>query len=356
MRPPLTGIGKYTLNLASSMAKVLPPEQFTLFLTRDVGDLNGLKCERIVSPFPTPHEVFRAVWEHTAVPFEARSHKIDVFHSPNYTLPVVLPCPAVVTVHDLAFLDPRFHNTRLRLYLKLLTGLSLRRSARVIAVSEYTKGELERRFPYVKGKVSVIYSGLDPAFEVRPTDNGRTNGARPYVLFVGSIEPRKNLRRLIEAFELVMRDTGLPHELLLCGPWGWRYKPVVEALGRSSMRERIRHVGYLPSAELPQLYAGADVLVYPSLDEGFGFPIIEAMAMGTPVVTSDRAAPPEVAGGAALTVPPESVESIASAIQTVLTDHMLASDLAERGRKRSADFTWRRAAEQTIDIFRSVAG
>ena len=355
LRPPLTGIGRYTLNLATRMAPMLHPDRLTLFLTREVRGLNGLDCDRIVSPVPTPHEVFRAAWEHTAVPYETFRHKIDVYHSPNYTLPLALPCPGVVTIHDLAFMDPRFHNTRLRLYLKLLTGVSIRRAAHVVAVSRYTKGEIERRFPHAAGKVSVVYSGLDPVFENQNGAPSVSNGGRPYVLFVGSIEPRKNLKRLIRAFELAMDQTGLPHELVLCGPWGWRYQPVVEALAGSPMRDRIRHLGYVPSSELPRLYAGADALTYPSLDEGFGFPIIEAMSTGTPVITSDRAAPPEVAGGAALTVTPENVEAIAAAIGSVLTDPALADDLAQRGRARAAEFSWARAAEQTIDILRSVA-
>lgn len=354
MRPPLTGIGRYTLNLAANLAPLVAPDRLTLFLTREVCDLNGLDCDRVVSPFATPHEVFRAAWEHIAVPFEARRHGIDVYHSPNYTLPLVLPCPAVVTVHDLAFMDPRFHNRRLQVYLKLLTGISLRRAARVIAVSDYTRSQIEQRFPHVKGKVSVVYSGLDPSF-VGEAQLVRRNGARPYILFVGSIEPRKNLRRLVRAYEIAMRSTGLPHELVLCGPWGWRYKPIAQSLEESPLRDRIRHIGYVPPADLPGLYANADLLAYPSLDEGFGFPIIEAMSAGTPVITSDRAAPPEVAAGAALTVPPENVDAIAAAIASVLTDSALATDLAEKGRARAADFSWTRTAEQTMDIFRSVA-
>jgi glycosyltransferase involved in cell wall biosynthesis len=253
-------------------------------------------------------------------------------------------------------MDPHFHNRRLRIYLKLLTKSSLRRAAQVIAVSEYTKLELEQQFPFLSGRVSVVYSGLDPIFLKALAGIEHRSGERPYILFVGSIEPRKNLPRLIRAFERAMTSTGLPHELVLCGPWGWRYQPVTEALRRSPMRDRIRHVGYVPASELPGLYAGADLLAYPSLDEGFGFPIIEAMSMGTPVITSDRAAPPEVAAGAAITAPPRDVNAIAAGIERVLTDRDLANDLSDRGRARAAEFTWERAAAGTFEVYRRAAG
>jgi len=359
LRPPITGIGRYTLNLASAVAQHLEPDELTLYVTREVKDLNGIRCRKVVAPVPTPHEVFRAAWEHTLVPYSARRDGINVFHSPNYTLPLGLPCPSVVTVHDLAFLDRRFHKARLRLYLTLLTKMSLRRADRIIAVSEYTKREVERHFPFAEGKVSVVYSGLDPAFRNGASAHGGGPPAasdRPYVLFVGSIEPRKNLPRLIRAFERAMSDTGLPHELVLCGPWGWRYQPVKEALERSPMRRRIRHTGYVASADLPALYADADLLAYPSLVEGFGFPVLEAMASGTPVLTSDCSALPEVAGGAAVTVTPTDERAIADGIMRILSDRGLANRLAKRGRERSAEFTWERTAAETVQIYRRVAG
>lgn len=357
MRPPLTGIGRYTRNLALHLSPLLNPP-LTMFATRDVRGLRSLRCERVTAPVPTPHEALRAAWEQTVVPYEVWRRGIDVYHSPNYTLPLRLSCPGVVTIHDLAFLDSRFHNRRLQMYLRLLTKASLRRAAQVIAVSEYTKVQLESNFPYVAGKVSVVHSGLDPAFTpMRPANgNGDGIGAPPYVLFVGSIEPRKNLPRLIRAFEMAMTSTGLPHELVLCGPWGWRYGAVEEALRDSPMRSRIRRVGYVPSSGLRDLYTRADALAYPSLDEGFGFPVLEAMSTGTPVITTNRSAPPEVAGGAAVTVTPEDTQAIATAIATVLTDRTLARDLAERGRLRAAEFTWERAADQTLAVYRRAAG
>jgi glycosyltransferase involved in cell wall biosynthesis len=253
----------------------------------------------------------------------------------------------------MAFLDRRYHNQRLRWYLMLLTKMSLRRAARVIAVSQFTKDTVLQHFPTLEDKVRVVHSGLDHAFEERDTSNGHTGG-RPYILFVGSIEPRKNLPRLIRAFEIAMAETGLKHDLVFCGPWGWRYQGVVAAWEGSPLRERIRHAGYVPANDLPALYAGADLLAYPSLQEGFGFPVLEAMASGTPVVTSNVAALPEIAGDAALMVPPTNTDAIAGAIASVLTNPDLAGDLVERGRRRARPFTWSRAAAETLSVYREA--
>jgi glycosyltransferase involved in cell wall biosynthesis len=224
----------------------------------------------------------------------------------------------------------------------------------VIAVSQYTRDADLEHFPFLRGKVTVDHSGLDRMFTNGYVPNGHKRPDRPYILFVGSIEPRKNLPRLIRAFEVAMGETGLPHDLVFCGPWGWRYQAVVQAWERSPMRDRIRHAGYVPASDLPALYAGADLLAYPSLQEGFGFPVLEAMACGTPVVTSNVSAIPEIAGDAALMVPPANVDAIAHAIASVLTDSNLARDLVERGHRRARPFTWQRAAAETLEVYRQA--
>lgn len=356
LRPPLTGIGRYTRNLAIEMSRLVGPDNLTLFLTKEVRAADGIAARRTTCPVPTPHEALRAAWEHTWVPLEARRRGIDVYHSPNYTLPLTLPCPGVVTVHDLAFLDKRFHNRRLQLYLRLVTGASLRRAAQVIAVSDFTKQQVEKHYPQTKGRVSVVYSGLEPSFAVNLSSNGRQRmHPRPYVLFVGSVEPRKNLPRAIHAFERAMAETGLPHDFVLCGPLGWRYGKSLRAIEESPLGNRVQRVGYVPEDDLPYWYAGADLVLYPSLDEGFGFPVLEAMAAGTPVVSSDGSAIPEVGGAAAELVPPTSTAAIADAISRVLTQPKLAEEMRKRGRKRAASFTWERAARETLAVYEKAA-
>ncbi|MDO8614720.1 MAG: glycosyltransferase family 1 protein [Dehalococcoidia bacterium] len=358
LRPPLTGIGRYTLNLARAVGSALPKGSLSLFLTRDSISLNGTPGDRATAPLPTPHELLRVAWEQTVVPLQARGKRLDVYHSPNYTLPLALPCPGVLTVHDLAFLRGRLHNQRLQIYLRLFTNIGVRRASQIICVSEATRADVELKYPAARGRTSVVYSGLDPRFEKRPAESEvavfrREHGLeRPYVLFVGSIEPRKNLPRLVQAFERAVAEAGIAHDLVICGPWGWRYGRSAEAMEGSPLAGRIRRMGYVPDANLPLLYAGADTMAYVSLFEGFGFPLLEAMAMGTPVVTSNVSSMPEVVGGAALTVSPKDVGSIAAGLISALTDSGLAARLREAGPERAREFTWERCGRETIEVYR----
>ncbi len=361
LRPPLTGVGRYTLNLVRGLAVHPGAPAITLFLTRDAGGLDGLPCRQVRAPMPTPHEFLRGLWEQTLVPLDAVRHGIDLYHSPNYTLPLTLHCRSVVTVHDLAFLDPRLQKPTTHLYLRTLTAAAMRRADHVIAVSHYTKKQVEARFPHVAGRISVVYQGLDPTFQCPPAPEAvrrfreRRGLSRPYVLFAGSVEPRKNLPRLIRAFERAVMARGLPHDLVLCGPLGWRYGPSVRAWEQSPLRERIHRPGYVPAHELPLWYAAADAVAYPSLFEGFGYPPLEAMACGTPVVTSDGSSLPEVVGDAALTVPPTDVDAIAEALLRVLTDPELATALRARGRRQAAKFSWEQAVTDTLAVYERVA-
>jgi glycosyltransferase involved in cell wall biosynthesis len=358
LRPPLTGIGRYTLNLARAVASSLSPGSLFLYLPRDSVSLNGVPARQETAPVPIPHELFRAAWEQTVVPFQARSQQINVYHSPNYTLPLALPCPSVLTVHDLAFLRGGLHNRRLQLYLKVFASIAVRRASQIICVSDATRADLESRFPSSRTRTTVIYQGLDPRFKERPAKAAidsfrRERGLeRPYLLFVGAIEPRKNLPRLIRAFERVVDDARIPHDLVICGPWGWRYGPSRDAIEASHCAGRIKRLGYVPDERLGSLYAGADALAYVSLLEGFGFPPLEAMAMGTPVITSNLSSMPEVVGDAGVKVDPRNVGAISRALALVLTDSTQAARMREAGFEQARQFTWARCARETIGVYR----
>lgn len=361
LRPPLTGIGRYTLNLARGLTGESRTHDVSLYVTRETPLLGLDSCRVVRASFPTPHEVVRGIWEQTLVARDVSRTGADLYHSPNYAIPLRLPCPSVLTIHDLAYLDPRFHRQRLRIYLRLFTDFSVRRASRVISVSAFTKSEIIARYPGAACKVSVVRSGLDPIFERQPGARearsflDEIGQARPYVLSVGSIEPRKNIPALVAAFERVVRRSAIPHDLVICGPWGWRCGASREAIETSPFRERIRVLGYLPGSQLPLLYAGADLLAYPSLQEGFGFPPLEAMAMGTPVVTSDTSSLPEIVGDAAIMVPPTDVAALADAMETVLTDPGIADALTAKGYERSRRFTWAQATRETLEVYRLAA-
>jgi alpha-1,3-rhamnosyl/mannosyltransferase len=279
--------------------------------------------------------------------------RVDLYHGPDFRLPRVLAVPSVVTIHDLAvftdgLLDPMF---ALRGREKI-SRLIERRPDRIIAVSEFTRDEIARRFPAIADRVDAVPLGVDmvpaaPATETLPA------GARPpYLLSLGTLERRKNVTASIEALEL-LRDRAIDVRLVVAGADGYDAGAIVERIERSAHRESIVRRGFVRDDERRALLRHAEMLVYPSLYEGFGLPVLEAMASGCPVVTSSSGAVAEVAGDAALLVAPEAA-AIADAALRILTDASLRSRLLERGRLRAAAFTWRTCAERTISVYSDV--
>jgi glycosyltransferase involved in cell wall biosynthesis len=355
LRGGFSGVVRYTDQLVRALGTILGND-LTLLLTRAPDGLDGVCVSRIRAPFPTPNEYARAFWEQAVVPFEVARLRPDVYHSPNYILPVAIGCPTVVTIHDLFYLDSSIHRLRSHLYLTALANRAIRSATRVICVSKYTRDRLLERFPGASGRVRVIGEGVDPRF--RPQGSRtmadfreRLDLDQPYVLFVGTIEPRKNLSRLIRAFETAVTKTGAPHHLVVAGARGWKDGPIRKAFEISGVRDRIHMVGYLSDADLPAAYGGADVFAYPSLAEGFGLPALEAMACGTAVLTSNNSAIPEVVGDSAVLVDPLNERDIADGLERLLCDPRERQSRSESGLRRAAGYRWDRVAEQTMAVY-----
>ena len=359
IRPGATGVGRYATNLVQALSEALPYRALSVFLTRDAPRRWNGRVREVRAPFATPNEYLRALWEQTIVPVQTAALGVDVYHSPNYILPTALRCPSVVTVHDLAYLRPSVHRRTSHLYLTVLTALALRRARAVIAVSEHTRRAVEARYPHVAGRVEVIYEGVDPAIR-RPSPQEvqafreRVGLEWPYTLFVGTLEPRKNLVRLVQAYARAMQAAGLPHHLVLVGPTGWKTAALDAAISTSAVRERIHRVGYVSDRELACWYAAADLFVYPSLEEGFGLPPLEALTLGTPVITSNCSSLPEVVGDAAVTVEPRDTQALAGAMLSVLTNVELAGRLRSAGPERAQNFSWVDVASRHVALYERV--
>jgi glycosyltransferase involved in cell wall biosynthesis len=293
------------------------------------------------------------------VGFDRLLREAELFHATEHLLLPLQSIPTVLTVHDLIFRHlPEHHKPLNRWYLNLTMPLYCRRAGHIIAVSEHTKRDLISAYGIAAEKVSVVYEAAAPEFCPQPAQTvaavrARYNLPERYLLFVGTIEPRKNLTRLLAAFEAVHAD-GLADGLVIVGQRGWLYGDFFARLEESPVREVILLPGYVPDDDLPAFYAGAQALVLPSVYEGFGLPVLEAMACGTPVVASTASSIPEIGGEAALYFDPLDVEAAVDAVRRILRDASLRDEMRELGLAQAARFSWQRAAAETRAVYGAV--
>lgn len=302
------------------------------------------------------------MWSQRALPAALAEDHADVFFSPVTNLPFRCPCRAVAMVMDLAYVSfPDHFTLRQRLQNRLQTWWTVRRADRLLALSEATRADLERMYGVPRANIGVTLAGPAPRFAARPAPEAiariRKELELPprFVLYVGRLQPRKNIARLIEAFALVCaRNPGLPHRLLISGGKGWMFDGIYAAAQASPARERIHFLGYVPDDSLPGVIAAADVLALVSLWEGFGLPVIEAMACGTAVLTSNCSSLPEVAGDAAMLADPNTVGDIAEKLERLLLDDAYRGALAARGPAQAAHFTWAATAARVMETVDST--
>jgi glycosyltransferase involved in cell wall biosynthesis len=337
--------------------------EWPIALCYGAGRDTGLEAEALPAGWSRHHLHSRPGWLWTpwAWPWFLRRERIQVAHA-QYLVPPVAPCPTVVTIHDVSFLrHPEWFPRRAVRVMRRLIPLSARRATRIITGSAHAADEIADLCRVPRAKIVVIPYAAGPAFTPGNRAAARQRVAEafglngPYVLAVGLIQPRKNLSRLVEAFRLVAGEHG-DLALAIVGRAGLQAEELRERVGALGLAERVRFCGQVSDADLPDLYRAAEVLVYPSLYEGFGLPALEAMACGTPVVAANATALPEVVGGAGVLVDPLSVEAIAEAMHRVLGDAGLAARLAEAGVARAREFSWRRCAEAHLALFQELAG
>jgi glycosyltransferase involved in cell wall biosynthesis len=312
------------------------------------------------SRWPTGRAPVRVLWEQFIQPWALRRIGADLVHGPVFVGPLLAPCPVVVTIHDLSFIRfPDLFRPANRLYLTVLTRLSARRARRLIAVSTHAAAESTRLLGVPSDRIDVVYHGVDPVFRPLPAaeiaDFRQRRGLpKRFVLFVGTLEPRKNLVRLVEAFARV-RDGQV--RLVLAGGRGWLTDELFATVEVLGLGEEVVFPGYVVNDELPLWYNAATVLAYPSVYEGFGLPVLEAQACGTPVLTSNTSSLPEAAGDAALMVDAYDVDALAAGLNRLLTDEPLWHQLRERGLAHAEQFSWPRTAQETVCVYRrALAG
>jgi glycosyltransferase involved in cell wall biosynthesis len=350
-----SGVARYIDRLLVSLPGALGQDELVTYLDQGIYRDSAINRHTPVSVERPP---VRIAWEHLGLPVMARRDRLSVFHGPVNVVPRGLPCPSVVTIHDLAFI--RFPETvpkRRYRYLSVELRSSAKRAERVIAVSEATKQDLVELLHVDPEKIVVIPLGVDSRF--RPFSAREAADFRrrhyidkPYLLAVGNLEPRKNLPRLLEAFAQVA--PRIDHDLVMIGAEGWLTGELHEALARLRLGGRVKMTGFIEDSELPGWYAAADLFVFPSLYEGFGLPILEAMACGTPVVASSTSSIPEVIGDAGMLVDPYKIDVIAGALLRMAGETPMKDELRAKGLARAATFTWNRTAELTVQVYREA--
>jgi glycosyltransferase involved in cell wall biosynthesis len=354
------GIGTYIRNLLRHLARIDRDSEYVLLCQEpDLGVAAQLGPNFRAVLEPSPNYSFR---EQFHVPWVLRRERPDVFHAPHYVLPPLTRGRTVVTIHDcIHLMFPQYLPSRAAyVYARASMWSAARQAHRILTVSEASKRDIIHFFSVPPEKVVVVYNAIEERFAATPSEEAiervreRYQLNHRFVLYVGNIKPHKNLVRLIEAFARLRTRDDDELKLLIIGDEISKLPALRRAVHSHKLHKHVRFLGYLGDETLAILYRLASVFVFPSLYEGFGLPPIEAMASGTPVVTSNVSSLPEVTGDAAVLVDPYNVDSIVEGIARVLADPALAAELRRKGIARARDFSWARSVARTCEVYREI--
>lgn len=348
------GTGIYARSLVDALRRLDTSNEYQIFAVNQRRDMSKGKTMRT-----RMGTIYRdMVWTQGVLPWQVYRAKVDILHMPAGVIPMFLPCPAVVSILDTTLFQapqnfPLWHRNHSRIFVPLAAN----RASMILTISKHSKRDIIKQFNVAPDKVVVTYPAASPKFH--PVSKREISevkqwyGLDSFILTVGTLEPRKNIIRLLQAFAL-LRQSGFSYQLIHAGPRGWLFNDIVAEVHRLELQDSARFLGRVPLHDLVGLYNAASVFVYPSLYEGFGLPVLEAMACGCPVVTSNTSSLPEVVGEAGIMVDPYDVQQLADAIQKVLEDQALAQNMRQWGLERASLFSWQRCAQETVAVYRRM--
>lgn len=360
----MTGVQHYALEVSRGLFALAGDDlRVSIFAGHEGRERNETRLPVETSLLPAGGALKGLFWEQTTLKRMARKAQVDVLFNPANVAPVGARVPQVVTIHDLAFLIyPQFFSRSFALYYRNIIPRIAREATAVITVSENTRSDLVEMLGVDPEKITVIRSAASESF-ARSVPRKRLEEVRQryrlpqrFFLSVSSLEPRKNLKRLIEAYQVLPHEITDKNSLVLVGAGNRVFADPDIAARLQQGGGRVFAPGYIPADDLPAVYRLATALVFPSLYEGFGLPVLEAMAAATPVITSNLSSLPEVAGNAAVLIDPESIEELAAAMELLATDSGTRNLLVERGKKRAAGFNWSRTAAETLAVLMAAGG
>jgi len=360
------GIGRYTRGLVAALTRLDEENEYRLFVAGRHGAYGQHRWPPNVHLYviPLPHRHLIRVWHRLRLPLpiEAFIGRLNMFYSPDFVLPPVWRARTMLTVHDLSFVRyPQTADPRLYRYLNVAVPRSVRGADHVLADSRSTAHDLEELWSVPPDKVTVLYPGVESRFHplTDSTELARVKARydlpEHFIFSVGTLQPRKNYERLIQAFaQLRATAEGHAYQLVVAGSKGWLYGSIFDAVRESGMEQDVSFLGFVSDEDLPALYALADLFAFPSLYEGFGLPVLEAMACGTPVVCSEASSLPEVAGDAAILMDPLDVCGWAEAMEQALDNEEVRRELVARGLAQARRFRWDRAAREWLELCMSL--
>ncbi len=363
------GIGRYTRELIHALVLATPEFDYRLFSARPpavspVADSLPVDAHVMHRSAPVDERWLYRLWYRARLPLPVQTFTgpLDLFHSPDFVLPPVRGgIPTILTVHDLSFVHyPATFPAKLVAYLNRVVPWSVARATHILADSAATMRDLQAAWGVAGDKITVLYSGVNERFRPVTHDEPLVAlraryglGDAPFVLAVGTVQPRKNYEMLVRAFRPVAAH--FPHALVIAGGRGWLNEGLAAEIERQGLGERVKLIGFVDDADLPALYSAADLLAFPSLYEGFGLPLLEAMACGAPVLSSDASSLPEVAGeGAAVLLSPHDEAAWSAAMIELLGDEIARRHMRQAGFAQSARFRWSTAAEELAALYRRL--
>jgi len=363
--PNRSGVGNYVLNLIQNLRQVDPdPVYYFLAQKKNLSLLGNLAREQnpLLTIFSHENHPLSDFWEHFILPIRLERMGINVFHGPASLIPFRKDhCGLVVTIHDLvAFLFPETIPLKYGAYMRYLLRQAVKKADKIIAVSYHTKQDLIRILKVPLDKIVVIHEAPSPIFspydkkEARARLKQQYGITKKFIYHLGNIEPRKNLIVLLEAFTRVCQDLGNEYQLVVSGQKGWLTRSLSHFLKNYPAQDQVLFTGYVPMEHIPLFMNGAELFIFPSLYEGFGLPVLEAMSCGTPIISSNRSSIPEIVGSAGILVDPTDIQELADRIIGLLRNPEEKRRLSQLGKEQSALFSWHEAARKTLDVYRSV--
>lgn len=352
-----TGFGNYAFHLLKELSQIDNKNKYLIYLNSEYANsaifANNNFAKKIIRQRPE-------IYKHISIPFDimAKRRRFDFFHFLYNAPSLLLPCPFILTVHDVSYkYIPDMISKKNLFSITAQLFLNAKRAHRIISVSENTKKDIMKYFKIPEEKIVVIYEGVNESFEIITDNQKKRTIAEKYqlpdkfILYVGTYLPHKNLETLLYAYHDLKQHRKISHALVLAGKKARNFEAISNLISNLDLTDDVKTIGFVPEEDLPCLYNLADLFVFPSLYEGFGLPLLEAMACGTPVLASDASCLPEIGGDGALYFSPRNKNEIAEKIYALLSNSTMRTELIERGCKRSQLFSWRRMTDNTLQVY-----